>query len=60
VGFVLQFMALFGAVGAVAAARAFRRTRDADQRWLITTRWATLGLALGVAVVCCHLLFGVP
>ena len=57
VGFVLQFAALFGAI---AAARSVRRTRDADERWLITTRWATFGLGCAVVVVVFDLLFGVP
>ncbi len=60
VGFVLQFTALFGAFGAVAAARMFRRKGDPDQRWLITTRWATFGLMSGIAVVLLHLTIGVP
>ncbi len=60
VGFVLQFAALFGAFGAIAAARSFRRKHDADERWLITTRWATFGLGCGVVVVVIHLLVGVP
>jgi hypothetical protein len=53
-------MAFFGAFGAMAAARSFRRTGDADRRWLITTRWATLGFIVGVAVVFFHETFGVP
>jgi hypothetical protein len=59
-GFVLQFVAIFGAVGAVVAARSFRRTGDADQRWLITTRWATGGLVLGVLALLSHAILGVP
>jgi hypothetical protein len=53
-------MALGGAVGATVAAKRFRRTGDADARWLITTRWATAGLILGIAVVLCHLTLRVP
>jgi Na+/glutamate symporter len=60
VGVVLQAMALGGAIGALAAARSFRRTGDADRRWLITTRWATVGLVVGVLVVLSHLTVGVP
>ena len=60
VGFVLQFTALFGAFGAVAAARIFRRKGDADERWLITTRWATFGLMSGIGLVLLHLAIGVP
>ncbi len=45
-GVILQAMALGGAVGALAASRSFRRTGDADRRWLITTRWATAGLVV--------------
>jgi hypothetical protein len=56
----LQFVAIFGAVGAVVAARSFRRTGDADQRWLITTRWATGGLVLGVLALLSHAILGVP
>jgi hypothetical protein len=51
IGFVLQFVAIFGALGAVAAAKSFERTKDADRRWLITTRWATFGLCVGVVVL---------
>jgi hypothetical protein len=36
IGFVLQFVAMFEALGAVAAAKSFERTRDVDRRWLIT------------------------
>jgi hypothetical protein len=60
VGFVLQVMTLFGALGAIAASRAFQRSRDADRRWLITTRWATFGLLVGVAGVLSHEVLGVP
>ena len=60
VGFVLQFVALGGAVGAIAAARAFRRTGDADRRWLITTRWATVGLIGGLRALVSYALVGVP
>jgi hypothetical protein len=59
-GVILQAMALGGAVGAVAASRSFRRTGDADRRWLITTRWATAGLVVGVLVVLSHETLGVP
>jgi hypothetical protein len=31
IGFALQFMALGATVGAIVAARSFRRTRDADR-----------------------------
>jgi hypothetical protein len=60
VGLVLQFMAIFGALGALAAARSFQRTGDADRRWLITSRWATAGLVLGALVVLSHETIGVP
>jgi hypothetical protein len=60
VGFVLQCVGVFGALGAIAAARSFRRTGNADERWLITTRWATWGLCGVVVVVLIHLLVGVP
>jgi hypothetical protein len=60
VGCVLQVAATFGAIGAVAAARRFGRTADADERWMITTRWATAGLIVGIIVLLCHLTVGVP
>jgi hypothetical protein len=60
VGLILQCMAIFGAFGALAAARSFGRTGDADRRWLITTRWATFGLGFGVVVLVSHELIGVP
>ena len=60
VGFVLQFVAIFGVFGAVAAARSFRRTGDPDHRWMIATRWTIFGLIVGVVVLVCHLIFGVP
>ena len=59
-GVILQAMALGGAVGALAASRSFRRTGDADRRWLITTRWATAGLVAGILVVLLHETVGVP
>ena len=59
-GFVLQFMAIFGALGAIAAANSFERTRDADRRRLIATRWATFGLALGLIALVFHETVGVP
>jgi hypothetical protein len=59
-GVILQAMALGGAVGALAASRSFRRTGDADRRWLITTRWATAGLVVGILVVLSHETLGVP
>jgi len=60
VGFVLQAMALGGALGALAASRSFRRTGDAERRWLITARWAIAGLIVGVVVLVFHETFGVP
>jgi hypothetical protein len=60
VGFVLQVAALFGAFGAIAAARRFKQTGDADERWMITTRWATCGLIIGLIVLSSHLTVGVP
>ncbi|HEY7620423.1 MAG TPA: hypothetical protein VH834_11655 [Solirubrobacteraceae bacterium] len=51
-------MALGGALGALAATRSFRRTGDADRRWLITTRWATAGTIAGALVVLSHVLLG--
>jgi hypothetical protein len=60
VGFVLQVAALFGAFGAIAAARRFGQTGDPDERWMITTRWATFGLVIGIIAVFCHLTVGVP
>ena len=59
-GVILQAMALGGALGALAASRSFRRTGDADRRWLITTGWATAGLVVGVLVVLSHETVGVP
>ena len=60
IGFVLQFVAIFGALGAVAAAKSFERTKDADRRWLITTRWATFGLCVGVVLLVILKMLGVP
>jgi uncharacterized membrane protein YidH (DUF202 family) len=60
IGFVLQFVAIFGALGAVAAAKSFQRTKDADRRWLITTRWATFGLCVGVVLLVTLKALGVP
>ena len=60
VGFVLQAMAVGGALGALAASREFRRTGDADRRWLVTTRWATAGLVIGVLLLISHATVGVP
>jgi hypothetical protein len=53
-------VALGGAGGAIAGARAFRRTGDADRRWLITTRWATVGLIGGLLALVSHVTIGVP
>ena len=50
----------FGALGAVAAAKSFERTKDADRRWLITTRWATFGLSVGVVLLVILKALGVP
>jgi hypothetical protein len=60
VGVVLQAVAIGGALGALAASRSFRRTGDADRRWLITTRWATAGMVAGVLLVLSHAMLGVP
>lgn len=51
VAFALQSAALGAALGSVVALRAKRRYDDADT-WAITTTWATLGLALGLLIVC--------
>jgi hypothetical protein len=60
IGFVLQMMALGATFGAIVAARSFRRTEDADRRWLVATRWATAGFTLGVVLVLSHVTVGVP
>lgn len=51
VAFALQSAALGAALGSVVALRAKRRYDGADT-WAITTMWATLGLALGLLIVC--------
>jgi Na+/glutamate symporter len=50
-GLLLQLLALGTGVGSAVALRAKRRHRDADT-WAITTAWATLGLIVGLAIVC--------
>jgi hypothetical protein len=60
IGFVLQCVGLFATLGAIAAARSFRRTGDADRRWLITTRWGTAGLIGGVVALVSHAIVGIP
>ncbi len=51
VGLVLQSAAVGTALGSAIALRAKRRHDDADT-WAITTAWATLGLVVGLLIVC--------
>ena len=61
VGFLLRFIAIFGALGALAAAKSFQRTGDADPPMAHHDPLGdTLGLGLGVVAVVSHVLVGVP
>lgn len=48
-GFALQLAGVGAAVGSAVALRAKHRAADVDT-WRITTAWATLGLAVGIAL----------
>ena len=60
VTFVLQWAALGGAVGTIWALRLFKRTRDADLRWLAQARGASAGLGVGFVLLLLYLIVGIP